>query len=72
MKIGLQTYTCRSVMKNEQEIDKTFALISGMGIKHIELAVDYLKMPFTQKTAALIAKIANNHGIETALLPDSL
>jgi sugar phosphate isomerase/epimerase len=66
MKIGLQTYTCRSVMKNEQEIDKTFALISGMGIKHIELAVDYLKMPFTQKTAALIAKIANNHGIETA------
>ena len=52
-------------MKNEKEIDKTFSLISGFGVKHIELAVDYLKMPFTAKTAELIANAAKAHGIET-------
>lgn len=64
LKIGLQTFTVKKAFQSTQEIENIFSFLSKSGIKHIELAVDYLKMPFSQESAKKIYKAANLYGIQ--------
>jgi sugar phosphate isomerase/epimerase len=41
MKIGLQTFTIRKLIQDEEHIDQTFKIIHEMGIKYLELS--YIK-----------------------------
>jgi len=63
MEIGLQTFTIRELLTPET-LEKTFARIAGMGIKNLELAVDYLPMPFTLETAKTVRAAADQHGLQ--------
>jgi len=63
MEIGLQTFTIRELLTPEN-LNKTFAQIAGMGIHNLELAVDYLPMPFTLETAATVRAAADQNGLQ--------
>ncbi|MCL2494872.1 MAG: sugar phosphate isomerase/epimerase [Oscillospiraceae bacterium] len=62
MQIGLQTFTIRALLTPDT-LDETFSRIAGMGIKNLELAVDYLPMPFTLETAGAVRAAAEQHGL---------
>lgn len=64
MKIGLQTYTIKKLIKSYHGLDDTMKTVNEMGIKHIELAYDYLKFPYEISSAVKIREIANKHNIE--------
>ncbi|MDR1629036.1 MAG: hypothetical protein LBS36_02315 [Oscillospiraceae bacterium] len=66
MKIGLQTFTTRALMKTDRGVDETFSFAAEQGLTCVELAVDYLKQPFTAATAKMIAAAAARHGIQVA------
>jgi len=63
MQIGLQTFTIRELLTPEK-LSETFARIAGMGIHNLELAVDYLPMPFTLGTAKTVAVAAKENGLQ--------
>ena len=63
MEIGLQTFTIRELLTPDT-LDRTFAQIAGMGIHNLELAVDYLPMPFTLETAKTVRAAADQHGLQ--------
>ena len=63
MQIGLQTFTIRELLTPDK-LGKTFAQIAGMGIENLELAVDYLPMPFTLETAKSVRAAADQHGLQ--------
>lgn len=64
MEYGLQTYTIKKLIKTPEAMNKTMKEISELGIKYVELAVDYLKMDFSVKTAEIIRDITNKYGIK--------
>lgn len=64
LNIGLQTYTIRELIKNPEAMKKTFKEVSEKGIKHIELAIDYLKMPYSEETFKTIKEISGNFNID--------
>ncbi|MCL2508118.1 MAG: TIM barrel protein [Oscillospiraceae bacterium] len=63
MDIGLQTFTIRKLLRTPHSIDRTFAVLSDIGLRSIELAVDYLGFPFTTQTALMIAESAKRHSL---------
>ena len=63
MEIGLQTFTIRELLTPEN-LNKTFTQIAGMGIHNLELAVDYLPMPFTIETARTVRAAADQNGLQ--------
>lgn len=64
MLLGLQTFTVRKLMSDEAGIDKTFASLSRLGFARLELAVDYLPLPFESATAKTISSLAEKHGLK--------
>jgi len=62
IEIGLQTFTIREIITPEK-LNGTFAQIAGMGIENLELAVDYLPMPFTLDTAKTVSAAAKENGL---------
>jgi len=63
MQFGLQTFTVRELLTPEA-LNGTFGKIAGMGIKNLELAVDYLPMPFTLAAAQTVRAAADQHGLQ--------
>jgi len=63
MDIGLQTFTCRRLLHTPDAFDQAFSQLSGMGLRNLELAVDYLPFPFTVETAKMIRAAAERHGL---------
>ena len=63
MELGLQTFTVRELLTPEN-LNGSFAQIAGMGIQNLELAVDYLPMPFTLETAKAVRAAADQHGLQ--------
>ncbi|MGI6701802.1 MAG: sugar phosphate isomerase/epimerase family protein [Christensenellales bacterium] len=63
--IGLQTYTVKKLITTPKTLKETFLLIADKGVKHIELAIDYLKFPYTEDTFRLIKDTADQCGIAT-------
>ena len=63
MQIGLQTFTVRELLTAEK-LDSTFEKIAALGIQNLELAVDYLPMPFTLEIAEAIRASADQHGLK--------
>ena len=57
MQIGLQTFTVRKILTPDTLSD-IFAKIAALGIENLELAVDYLPMPFTLETAKAVRAAA--------------
>ena len=66
MKIGLQTFTVRRLMRTSKNIDKTFLALAEMGIENLEIAVDYLNFPFTESTARMLDETARRNGLKIA------
>jgi len=62
MEIGLQTFTIRKLL-TPNLLDETLAQIAALGIKTLELAVDYLPMPFTLETAKTVRAAADRQGL---------
>jgi len=52
MKIGLQTFTIRSFMQHEEDVEQTCKKLQEMGIKYLELAY----VPFTLEYAKILQK----------------
>jgi sugar phosphate isomerase/epimerase len=63
MQIGLQTFTIRELLTSEK-LDSTFEKIAALGIQNLELAVDYLPMPFALKTAEAVRSSADKQGLK--------
>ena len=63
MEFGLQTFTVRELLTPEN-LSGCFAKIAGMGIRNLELAVDYLPMPFTLETAKTVRAAADQQGLQ--------
>ena len=63
MEIGLQTFTIRELLTPDK-LNQTLKQIAGMGIKNLELAVDYLPMPFTLETAKAVVVAARENGLQ--------
>jgi len=63
MELGLQTFTLHKLLRKPGDFDRYFARLAGMGIKNLELAVDYLPMAFSLDGAQLIHAAAQKHGL---------
>ena len=63
MKLGLQTFTVRALMKSPAQTEETFRALVGIGVRHVELAVDYLSFPFDATSAKMLADILARCGI---------
>jgi len=59
---GLQTFTIRKLLAPET-LGEAFSQVAAMGIENLELAVDYLPMPFTLDTARAVRAAADKHGL---------
>lgn len=64
MKVGLNTYSIRKSASTLDGFAQAMGSIAEMGIKHIELAVDYLKFPFDAIRAAAIKDVLDSFGIQ--------
>jgi len=62
MQIGLQTFTIRELLTPDT-LGNAFAQVAALGIHNLELAVDYLPMPFTLDTAETVRAAADQHGL---------
>ncbi|MDR2687654.1 MAG: sugar phosphate isomerase/epimerase [Oscillospiraceae bacterium] len=62
MEIGLQTFTVRELL-TPGNLNEAFGRIAGMGIENLELAVDYLPMPFAPETAETVRAAADRNGL---------
>jgi len=63
MQIGLQTFTIRKLMRTPAALDSTFAKLAGLGLRNLELAVDYIAFPFSVETAKVIRAAADKHNL---------
>jgi len=63
MQIGLQTFTVRKLLHSPKVIDQVFSHLAKLGLNNLELAVDYLKFPFTVEQARWIRSLADKHGL---------
>ncbi len=66
MELGLQTFTVREVMKSPAQCEQTFRTLAALGIHTVELAVDYIKFPFTAASAEMLSDIFTRCGIRVA------
>lgn len=64
MEIGLQTFTLHQLLRKPADFDKYFAMLAAMGVKNLELAVDYLPLPFTVQTAKMINEAAKKNSLQ--------
>jgi len=64
MELGLQTFTLHKLLRKRGDLDKYFAQLSAMGIKNLELAVDYLPLSFSVETAKLVNAAAQQHSLQ--------
>ncbi|MCL2300296.1 MAG: sugar phosphate isomerase/epimerase [Firmicutes bacterium] len=62
MEIGLQTFTIRKLLTPDT-LDGAFAQIAALGVENLELAVDYLPMPFTLESAKKVRAAADRQGL---------
>lgn len=63
MEFGLQTFTVRGCMKTFAQTERTLHTLAETGIKNVELAVDYLRFPFTPDTARTLRGLFDASGI---------
>jgi len=64
MELGLQTFTLHKILRKPEEFDQQFAALAAMNLRNLELAVDYLPLDFSVKSAKIIADAANKHGLK--------
>jgi len=64
MEIGLQTFTLHRLLRKPGDLDRRFAELAAMGLRNLELAVDYLPLSFSIETAKIISAAAKKHGLQ--------
>jgi len=64
MELGLQTFTLHTLLRKPEDFDRRFAELASMGLHNLELAVDYLPLDFSVKSAQMIASTAKKHGLQ--------
>ena len=63
MELGLQTFTLHTLLRKPEDFDRRFAELAAMNLRNLELAVDYLPLDFSEKSAQQIADAAKKHGL---------
>ncbi|MDR1733425.1 MAG: sugar phosphate isomerase/epimerase [Oscillospiraceae bacterium] len=63
MQLGVQTYTVRKTLAGGRSLVSVFATMRALGASCLELAVDYLPLPFNPLTAHTVRVAAETAGI---------